>query len=66
MEHQSGEAGPCRTRRRYLKYRGRRRLRKPQRHVDGNEDKNYAADLLAAGILAERIYKLGFAFAGKD
>ena len=30
------------------------------------EDKNYAADLLAAGIPAERIYKLGFAFAGKD
>lgn len=30
------------------------------------DDKNYAADLLAAGIPAERIYKLGFAFAGKD
>lgn len=30
------------------------------------EDKNYAADLLAAGIPAERIYKLGFAFEGKD
>lgn len=30
------------------------------------EDKNYAADLLAAGIPAERIYKLRFAFEGKD
>lgn len=30
------------------------------------EDKNYAADLLAASIPAERIYKLGFAFEGKD
>ncbi len=30
------------------------------------EDKNYEADLLAAGVPAERIYKLGFAFAGKD
>ncbi len=29
-------------------------------------DKNYEADLLAAGVPAERIYKLGFAFAGKD
>lgn len=28
--------------------------------------KNYEADLLAAGVPAERIYKLGFAFAGKD
>lgn len=30
------------------------------------DDKNYAADLLAAGIPAERIYMLGFAFEGKD
>lgn len=29
-------------------------------------DKNYEADLLAAGVPEERIYKLGFAFAGKD
>lgn len=29
-------------------------------------DKNYEADLLAAGVPKERIYKLGFAFAGKD
>lgn len=29
-------------------------------------DKNYEADLLAAGVPEERIYRLGFAFAGKD
>lgn len=30
------------------------------------EEKCYEADLLAAGISGERIYKLGFAFEGKD
>lgn len=30
------------------------------------EEKAYEADLLAAGIARERIYKIGFAFCGKD
>ena len=30
------------------------------------EEKCYETDLLAEGILKERIYKLGFAFEGKD
>ncbi len=30
------------------------------------EDKKYEADLLAAGVPGERIYKLGFAFHGKE
>ena len=30
------------------------------------EEMGYETDLLAAGIPQERIYKLGFAFAGKD
>ena len=30
------------------------------------EEKRYEADLLAEGILKERIYKLGIAFSGKD
>ena len=30
------------------------------------EEKKYEADLLAAGIPGEKIYKLGFAFQGKE
>jgi len=30
------------------------------------EDKKYEADLLAAGVPGERIYRLGFAFHGKE
>lgn len=30
------------------------------------EEKNYEADLIAAGIGRGQIYKLGFAFQGKD
>ncbi len=37
-----------------------------ERAVRQIDDKNYVADLLAAGIPENRIYKLGFAFEGKD
>ena len=30
------------------------------------EEKKYVTDLVTAGINEERIYKLGFAFAGKE
>ncbi len=37
-----------------------------ERAIRQIDDKNYTADLLAAGVPENRIYKLGFAFEGKD
>ena len=36
------------------------------RALEQIEDRQYEADLLAAGIPRGRIYKLGFAFQGKE